>query len=548
MITYWLLFALLFGVVVFIHELGHFLLAKWSHVVVERFAIGFGPTLVKKRWKETEYAICAFPLGGYVKMRGEDAGEEGVLADPRAFYGTSLRKRIAIAAMGPVANLFLPVLLFSALFMVGLPALVSRVGWVMPGSPAERAGLRAGDTVESIEGRSIWRWSDMEEAIRRKAGSSLALGVDRGGRKLTLSVTPEKEKSPNLFGEEVEMGRIGISPQPLRPAVGVPDPESPAGRAGLRTGDVILAVNGRAVTHWWELEESFAKASRPRTLEIERFLGPVEEGKTERRTVSPAAPGPSLARAGIHPAELFLRDIAPDSVAEKIGIRPGDQLLAVNGAPLSSWTQFQEIIQKNAGDRLRLDVQRAGKPVSFKFVPEEVEDKNQVTREKERRRQLGVVSAAVPGEVAQKKERYLNPFRALVHGTAMTGEMVGLTVAGLYKLLTGKLSVKRSLGGPISIFYLAGGSYETGGWVSFFRMMALLSITLGIINLFPIPVLDGGHLLFFLIEAVRGRPVNMRVRELAQQAGLIIIIGLMLLTFYVDIERYFFDRIQALFR
>jgi regulator of sigma E protease len=540
MITYWVLFVVLFGVVVFVHELGHFLVAKRTGVFVERFAIGFGPALLKRKWGETEYAICAFPLGGYVKMRGEDPDEAARQApDPRSFSQIPPQKRIAIAMMGPISNLVLPVVVFTALFVVGMPTLVSRIGWVGPGSPAEQAGLKAGDRVVAVDGSPVWKWADLEETIRRNPGRAIPLEVRRGADRLTVRVVPRAESDSNLFGETVSVGKVGISPAPMRPAVGVVSAAAPAHRAGFRTGDVITAVNGRAVTYAWEVEEAFAASAGPKRIAVERD-GAAKEFLLPAGFRTPRA-------AGFEDGELYIREVREGSVAAEKGIRTGDRLDAVNGAPIESWTVFQQMVRANEGEPLVLRLLRDGKPVEIKFVPQEVTDRNTLTQQREKRRQLGVVSAAVPGEVLQMPERYLNPFVALGHGLKTTWEMTVTTVVGLGKLLTGQLSVKKSLGGPISIFYLAGGSYETGGWVSFFRMMAILSITLGVINFLPIPVLDGGHLLFFAIEWIRGAPVNLKVRELAQQVGLILIIGLMLLTFYVDIERYFFDRILALF-
>src|SRR6266446_9115817 len=143
---YWILFAILFGAVVFVHELGHFLVAKFSGVRVERFALGFGPPILRKRWGETEYAICLLPLGGYVKMQGEDPSDEKA-SDPRSFAAVGPVTRIAIAGMGPFSNLLLPVILFTGIFMVGMPTLTSHIGSVLPGSPAEQAGIRPGDTI-----------------------------------------------------------------------------------------------------------------------------------------------------------------------------------------------------------------------------------------------------------------------------------------------------------------------------------------------------------------------------------------------------------------
>ncbi len=548
MIMYWVLFILLFGVVVFIHELGHFTLAKLSGVFVERFALGFGPAILKKTWGETEYAICLLPLGGYVKMRGEDPEEaRNAPSDPRSFSQIRPRTRIAIVAMGPISNLILPVLLFSVLFLVGIPSLVSQIGWVAPGSPAEKAGLKAGDRIMAVQGRPIWKWSDMEKIMRDHPGQVVLLSVEREGKTLALSVVPKEEQDADLFGEEVLVGRIGVSPGSFRPVLGISDSASPAAKLGLKTGDIIVSVDDRPVNYWWQVEEACAAGGKRKQLSIERHSGPSIEPKIEKLVFALPKTFTGLKQAGIENGELYVREIRPDSVASKKGIRPGDRLMEVNHTPIESWSTFQHLVRKNEGEKIVLTILRGRTQKNVEFVPQEIEDHNTITQERERRKQFGVISAGIAGDVAQRDERYANPFLALYHGVATTTEMTALTIGGLARLFTGRLSVRKSLGGPISIFYLAGGSYETGGWISFIRMMALLSITLGIINFLPIPVLDGGHLLFFVIEAIRGTPVNLRIREIAQHVGLIFIIGLMVLTFYVDVERYFLDRIKAFF-
>lgn len=548
MLTYWILFIILFGVVVFIHELGHFTVAKLSGVFVERFALGFGPALIKKKWGDTEYAICILPLGGYVKMRGEDPEEAAAstTVDPRSFAQKPPRVRIAIASMGPIANLLLPVIIFSALFFTGMPTLVSQVGWIAPNSPAEKGGLMPGDLVKTINGNPIWRWSDMEEFFQKNAGVPVALKVQRAEHDVELTVTPRSETDNNVFGEEVAVGKIGVAPNSYRPAIGIINSSGPAYAAGLRIGDVISKINGVKVGYWWQLENILAASKAPYLFEIERFSSPLSTMKSEKLSITVQTAG-TLSTLGIEDGELYIREVRAGSVADQKGIKPGDKLSAIDGVRLDNWNTFQHLIRKNVGDKIDLSILRGAKTIHVQFVPEEVVDRNTLTQEREKRRQFGVISAAIPGDLNQRDERYRNPFMAVYHGVKTSAEMTSLTFAGLFRLVTGKLSVKRSLGGPISIFYLAGGSYETGGWASFFRMMALLSITLGVVNFLPIPILDGGHLLFFVIEAIRGVPVSLRIRDVAQQVGMFFIIGLMLLTFYVDIERYFLDRIRSLF-
>lgn len=534
---------ILFGILIFIHEWGHFLVAKGSGVFVERFALGFGPAILKKQWGETEYAVCLLPLGGYVKMRGEEMEEKDLAEpDPRSFAFQPVWKRIAIVAMGPISNLILPVILFTVLFWIGTPVPTSQIGAVIPGYPADRAGLRAGDKILSVENKPVATWHELMEALRDRAGLSTSLEVVRADREFIKELIPVAEDEPNIYGEIRSVGKIGVDLQPYRPAIGVPDPTSVAARAGLRTGDTIVSVNGKTTAYWWQLEEEFASAKGPKTLEVARFLK--ETAPPERLKLS--IDTRSLKKSGIEEGELFIREVQPKSIAEEKGLKAGDKLLALNKVPLTSWHAFRNKIQKNRGEEIGVEVLRNQKPLSIQLVPPEVEHKDELTKESRKTRQLGVVSCAMPGDPAIRIERTPNPVAAFGRGFRETAEVAHTTIIGLGKLISGRLGL-RSLGGPIAIFYLAGSSYRVGGWISYFRIMAILSITLAILNFLPIPVLDGGHLLFFLIEAVKGSPVKVKVRHAAQQVGLMIIIGLMALAFYVDINRYVMDPIRALF-
>ncbi|MFH1262069.1 MAG: RIP metalloprotease RseP [Pseudomonadota bacterium] len=533
----------LFGILVFIHELGHFAVAKLSGVFVERFALGFGPTIARKKWGETEYALCLLPLGGYVKMRGEEMEENDLKGapDPRSFASQTVGKRFAIVAMGPISNLILPVLLFTGLFWVGTPVPLPQVGAVIPDYPAAKAGLRAGDQIVRVGEASVSTWNELMAALRPRANLSTELRIVRNGHEITKEIVPVSENELNLYGETQAAGKIGIELQPYRPTIGIPDANSPAARVGFKTGDTVLSVNGQPMSYWWQMEARFSTHG-PKKLVVERRVA-LDAVPTQ---ISLELDAPTLSAAGIEDGELYIRDVQPDSIAAQKGLKAGDRLLSVNRTPLSGWYSFRKQIQENRGDAVSVEILRSGKRLTLELIPREVEHKDEFTKESRKVRQLGVISCAMPGDPGTRIERYLNPFRALARGAEETWEISRTTVIGISKLITGKLGLN-SLGGPISIFYLAGSSYRVGGWISYFRMMAILSITLAILNFLPIPILDGGHLFFFLIEIVKGGPVGARVRQVAQQVGLFIIVGLMILTFYVDINRYIVDKIRALF-
>ncbi len=341
---------ILLGVLIFVHELGHFVVAKACGVGVMRFSIGFGPRLWAIHKGETEYALSLVPLGGYVKMVGEDPDEE-VPEDKKgwSFYEKPLPVRVAVVGAGPLFNLLFAFVVMTGLYLWGVPVLEPVLGKVMPGSPAQVAGLLPGDRILSIQGHGVSSWEAMAKWIRQGSGKRLKLLVDREGKRLELTIVPTPRKVKDIFGETKVVGRIGVV------AAGV-----------------------------YRIERS-------------------------------------------------------------------------------------------------------------------------------------------------------DPLRAVVRGWEYTCRMVYLTLLGIIKILQ-RVVPARSVGGPILIVQIASQQVKAG-LVSLCTFMAFISINLGIINLFPIPILDGGHLLFFGVEAIRRRPLSGRAKELAQQVGLAIIIAIMALAFYNDIMR-----------
>jgi regulator of sigma E protease len=371
------------GILIFVHEFGHFIVAKLFNVKVEKFSLGFGPKLFGKQIGETEYLLSAFPLGGYVKMFGEGGTIEGsatpAAADTdtektydeesgealdvvpelteaekaRSFAHKPPLVRIAIVMAGPLFNLVFAWLIFILLCVLGVPTVTARIGEVLKDKPAARAGLLKDDVVTAINGRNIAQWDEIAGMIAAGKGQPVNLSVKRNGRKLQFTVTPEARVSKNLFGESVKGHAIGIT----------------------AAGEIVL-------------EKS-------------------------------------------------------------------------------------------------------------------------------------------------------NPLQAVVKGSVQTWKVIDLTVLSLVKMIQ-RVVPMDSVGGPIMIAKMAGETAQMGA-SSFLAFMALLSINLGVLNLLPVPVLDGGHLFFFFCELIIGRPVNQKVREYAQQIGLFLLLGLMVLAFYNDIIRYFFS-------
>jgi regulator of sigma E protease len=371
------------GILIFVHEFGHFIIAKLFNVKVEKFSLGFGPKLFGKQIGETEYLISAFPLGGYVKMFGEGGAIEGTTTQApedtdtekaydeesgepldgipelteaekaRSFAHKPPLARIAIVMAGPLFNLVFAWMIFILLCMLGVPTVTARIGDAIKDKPAAKAGVLKDDVVTAINGRSISQWEDIAGMIAAGKGQPINLSVKRNGQELQFTITPEPRVSKNLFGESVKGYAIGI---------------------------------------------------------------------------------------------------------------------------------------------------------------------------------------AAAGEIVLEKS---NPLQAFVKGSAQTWKVIDLTVMSLVKMVQ-RVVPMDSVGGPIMIAKMAGETAQMGA-SSFLAFMALLSINLGVLNLLPVPVLDGGHLFFFFCELIIGRPVNQKVREYAQQIGLFLLLSLMVLAFYNDIIRYFFS-------
>jgi len=364
------------GVLIFVHELGHFLVAKMFNVKVEKFSLGFGPKLFGKQIGETEYLLSAFPLGGYVKMFGEGGIIEGGDVPPdqldsenehseptvelteeeklRSFAHKPPLQRIAIVLAGPTFNLIFAWLAFIVLCMLGVPTVTAKIGEVLPDKPAAKAGIQKNDIVTAINSKPVSRWDELASTIAESKGQPLTVSVKRGSQDQQFTITPEPRVSKNLFGEKVNSYAIGVA----------------------SAGDVVT--------------------------------------------------------------------------------------------------------------------------------------------------------------------EYFGPLEAIGKGTSQTITVIELTFMSLVKLAQ-RIVPLDTVGGPIMIVKMAGEQAAAGG-SNFLAFMALLSINLGVLNLLPVPVLDGGHLFFYVWELIFRRPVKQKVREYATQIGMALLLGLMVLAFYNDIIRYFVTR------
>ncbi|MEK6776225.1 MAG: RIP metalloprotease RseP [bacterium] len=529
------------GVLIFVHELGHFILAKHFGVGVEKFSLGFGPRIFGKRYGETEYLISAIPLGGYVKMIGEDPNEPLSAEDQkRSFNNQKVIKRFLIVVAGPVFNLLFAVLVFLGMFMIGYPTDDTTIGWVDRNSPAWEAGLRPGDQVLAVDGEPVRLWDDLSRRIRENKAESLSLEVSRENGKSRFEVRPGITDGKNLFGEDEKHPYIGIQHNTLGPVVGLLSPLSAAGRAGFKTGDLVLTVNGQEVESIPLLEQTIMHhLGESIRFEVEREGEkiPLTAALTEPEVQRIREDGPYqvLNGLGLAYAELFVRQVTTGSPAEKAGIQVDDLIVEIDGKPIFTFPELQEKVGGKPGVPLKLKLVRAGKGLTLTVTPDATTEKdflgNKISVGK-----IGIYSANYPKPGPTILVRY-NPFTAFYKALAMTGEFIVLILISLVKLIQQVIPAE-TMGGPIMIAQLAGQQIQYGV-LELFKFMALISINLGILNLLPIPILDGGHILFFGIEGIIGRPVSLKKREIAQQVGLFLLVSLILFVTYNDIMRLF---------
>jgi regulator of sigma E protease len=423
-----LAFLFVLGVLIFVHELGHYMMAKRLGVKVLTFSLGFGPKILKFRRGDTEYCISAVPLGGYVKMAGENP-EDPRSGNPDEFLSKTKWERFQILIMGPAMNIVLAVVVMALVMMQGaeVPAFQDEppvIGSVLPGSPAEKGGIQRGDRILTVAGDDVDTWDRFYMAIGTRPSRDVAITLLRDGRTMGVTVHPNAQT-------KFEVGDIGVLPD-VNPSVRTVTPGDPAEKAGVKPGDVVMAVNGERV--------------------------------------------------------VFARQLA-------------------------------EAISRNADHRIDLTIRRDGREEHVMVTPVKRDGR-------------GVIGISIAEATRSFEPGVLEAIGLSIKRNIEFGGLIFKTLGGLF---VGETS-PRQLMGPVAIAQLSGES-AAAGWIALFTLMASISLNLGLLNLLPIPVLDGGHIFIMALEGIARRDFSMAVKEKMFLAGFVLLMMLMVTVIYNDLTR-----------
>ena len=596
--------AVALGLIILVHELGHFLAAKRFGVRVRRFAIGMGPVIIKWGRGETEYSLRWIPVGGFVDLAGEHP-EADEADDPKALWRRPAWQRTVIFSAGVIMNAILALVLFAAAPIVGIQVPVPVVGGVVGGMPAEKAGIQSGDRIASINGDPVESFEDVIWAVAlSKAGTTFEVGLDRPA---PGSDTPERltktVASARAPGSLAPM--LGVEPE-LEPVIGQMHPDSLARQAGLDAGDRILAVNSRPVARWRDLVKALADApAGPVTLTIERGgrrsdlkvnpadLRAYDYGMAWATEISAVDPDSPAFRAGIQPGDRIaalqdkpwptseiisetirglgagaqvrltlwrqreLVDVAAKTAmlptgdhprigislspglgppalvgrvdagaaADKAGLRPGDIIRRAGAPPqrIDDWTVLTEVFAAADAEPIPLQIERGSSVLTTALIPARVAQ--------ERLSLAGTVGTPLYAPLP----RIYNPLVAAERGLKRTGMWLGRVYANIRQLATRQVSTK-AVGGPVAIVQWSFGiaAHGTGTLMDFWGM---LTISIAVLNFLPVPPFDGGHVLFVVLESVKGSPIGLKVRTWIWGAGWVGVGLLFVLIMWQDIAR-----------
>ncbi len=428
-----------FSLLVIIHELGHFLAAKWMGVRVERFSIGFPPKIYSRMIGNTEFSISAIPLGGYVKMAGfiDESMDAKVTGAPDEFQSKPTWRKVVIISAGVVMNFLLAIVVLTLLnFYQGERIIpTTKIGVVGEKGIAQKIGFQKFDEIVAINGQPVSNWNEVQQRFVENLNNDIVFTIRRDGQQMDL-----------VFKQE-----------------------------------------------WFK------------------------EDRSEQLDIGPLIP----ARVG---------DVSPGMPAEKVGLKRGDEILEVAGEPIVDWISMTEVIRKHPGETVTIKWKRGDSILTAQITPQAFEEKDKDGK---------AITVGKIGISYYFEHRDVGLGRAVVLGVKNTFDLLKLNIRSIYWVITGTKSAKELIGGPIMIAKMAGEAAQAG-WAYLWYLIAALSTVLAFFNILPIPALDGGHLVFILIEGAIGRPISARVKLKVQQIGLAILLTLIVFIFYIDISRLFF--------
>lgn len=617
-------FIVLISIVVLFHEFGHFIVGKYFKMGIDAFAIGFGRPIFKFKKGETEYRFNWIPFGGYVKFVGELDDEDIPEEDKhRAFSLRPGHQKAAVVFAGPFMNVVLAFLIFTIMFLAGFPTDTSLVGTIVEDSPAEAAGILTGDRIVEIDGHPIWRFDEIAKYVEGRPGVPTDVIIEREGKRITLSITPDagikynmfgffdsdgyikvsgdtvptisflksenrtniatgdkllklndipiktfndirkvvdehphepltgiidhqgvqtevflnpklKNRGPATFDLVIPKGTLGVSNNGLRPAIAVTSMDSAAYRAGLKTGMLITEIDGRKIRYRETLERILSDGESHQVVAVENWSEKAKDWN--RQTFQLAAVNDKgMPAYGLEFTDQYIFSVEKDGPADKAGLLPKDKIIAVDGQAVETGNSLNKLIRASQGN-----------PVTINFIREFEQRTTTVTPVLHKTKDMmsnlyqfyiiDIKKMVVYASPERLPEKHGNPLVAIKRGTELALKSTAMMIQGIGHIFKGNISVK-SMGSVGTIFVLAGDHARAGAF-PFFWLVAVISLNLAIVNLLPIPILDGGHLMFYTIEMVRRKPTSPVVRDYAMRVGLFLLLFLLVSFLYFDFSRF----------
>lgn len=475
------------GPLIALHEWGHYIVARLCGVKVLTYSIGFGPKIAGWKSKRTgiDYRVSLLPLGGYVKMLDEREGEVADSEKHLAFNNQHPLKKIAIVAAGPLMNFLIAIGLFWVLFLTPSEQLSTRIGSVLANTPAAVAELPKGQTIVGIDGHPVQTWEEINYRLADRIGES-------GTVEVTLQPYRQSSKSNR------DDGSSALNPSKIV----VNDPSSEVNSAPQLASTTTYSVA------------------------IDNFMQGAGKGKDALTSLGALPWQPTI--------EPIIGEVTPDGAASRQGMKAGDRITAINGQAIDDWLSATRIIRDNPETLLTITVLRQGNPVELQIMPQGKKDSMG--------NRFGQIGAMVEQPEIVVPESYkttvvYNPAQALGKSFQKTEQLAVMTVGSMGKMLTGQIGID-NLSGPITIAKVAKQSFDIS-WEMVLSTAALISLSLAVLNLLPIPVLDGGHILYYAIELIRGKPLSEQMQIVGMNIGLILLVGFMVLAIGNDISRFF---------